>query len=391
MRAAAPISTVAEGGAPTLSCIKGPAKPCQTTHPLAPCSKIDPSSLNRSIIKLVPYIVVKSNGQEVARRELDCGLVIGRAPDCDIAVRDILLSRRHLRLQPSDDGWMVQDLQSKNGTVLNGERLRSPRVLNDNDVVRFGRSKVIFHAGMPDEDFADQVLAPTRPATPGDTLAGTLSGFTLLLPGEGDLPDDMPNPQPRPKDPPAYAHEELQTLLTAIASSSWDSVYAEARQPLRGGQGFESDEEVREVREIRERRRARPSSPTDISLQASPAATPAPVSIPAVSRPRRTPGFQASLHAAVAGVWVCLLILLNMSQKPLASGSVARPIPIANSTDLSTPNDSDPSANLDSQLQKAADQEPSDTADPTPRPIPFNTQAAKHAAATTALYLPLAW
>ena len=145
----------------------------------------------------MPYIVVKSNGQEVARRELDCGLVIGRAPDCDMAVRDILLSRRHVRIQPSDDGWMIQDLQSKNGTVLNGERLRSPRVLRDNDVVRFGRSKIIFHAGLPDEDFADHVLAPARPATPGDSLAGTLSGFTLLLPGEGEVTQDMPCPQPR--------------------------------------------------------------------------------------------------------------------------------------------------------------------------------------------------
>jgi hypothetical protein len=336
----------------------------------------------------MPYIVVKSNGQEIARRELDCGLVLGRAPDCDVAVRDILLSRRHLRLQPSDDGWMVQDLQSKNGTVLNGERLRSPRVLRDNDVVRFGRSKIIFHAGLPEEDFADEVLAPARPATPGDSLAGTLSGFTLLLPGEGEITQDMPCPQPRAKDPPAYDKEELQTLLTAIASSSWDSVYAEARQPLRGGQGFELDEDVRE------RRRVRPSSPTDLSLQASPVVA-APLPVAAVSQRRwKNSGFQPTLHAAVAGVWVCLLILLNMSHKPVANGSTAANTPTNHPADAYRLDDSDPNTIIDSQTLKAADQESSETpqaTDPAPRPIPFSAQAAKAAAATASLYLQLLW
>jgi pSer/pThr/pTyr-binding forkhead associated (FHA) protein len=304
----------------------------------------------------VPYIVVKSNGQEVALRELDSGLVIGRAPDCDIAVRDILLSRRHLRLQPSDDGWMVQDLQSKNGSVLNGERLRVPRVLRDNDVVRFGRSKIIFHAGLPEEDFADQVLAPARPATPGDSLAGTLSGFTLLLPGEGELSQDMPNPRPRPKDPPAYDKEELQTLLTAIASSSWDSVYAEARQPLRGGQGIELDEEVRP------RRRARPSSPTDFSLQANPAAQPVAV---VKKVPRKQWGSGATMHAAVALVWICLLVLLNISPKPIAGASTHVTPPV-----------SSPDSTIDSQPENAADQE---------------TPPASNPDATAAMYLEYYW
>lgn len=192
----------------------------------------------------------------------------------------------------------------------------------------------------------------------------------------------MPCPQPRAKDPPAYDKEELQTLLTAIASSSWDSVYAEARQPLRGGQGFELDEDVRE------RRRVRPSSPTDLSLQASPVAV-SPPPVATVSRRRwSNSGFQPSLHAAVAGVWVCLLILLNMSHKPVAVGSTARP---ANPYRVDSP---DSNAIVDGQPVSAADQEPSDTTqapDPAPRPIPFNAQAAKNAAASAALYWPLLW
>jgi pSer/pThr/pTyr-binding forkhead associated (FHA) protein len=329
----------------------------------------------------VPYIVVKSNGLDVALRELDCPLVVGRAPDCDLTVHDILLSRRHLRLEATDDGWIVQDLQSKNGTVINGERIRFPRVLRDNDVVRFGRSKLVFHAGLPDEDFAEQLLSPARPATPGDTLSGTLSGFTLLLPGEGDIPQDIPNPQPRPRDPPAYDRAELQTLLAAIASSSWDSVYAEARQPLRGGQGFETDDEVRD------RPRVRPSSPTDLSLQANPVT---PVAAPAAApKIRRNFPSEIFLHGAVSGIWIVLLVLLNMSQKATAIGSTPPMVPNEPAAHpAAVHSDSD---NLDDQdAVKAADPQPADQQGGL-RPVSLNLQTGKTAALTASMYLPVIW
>jgi hypothetical protein len=278
---------------------------------------------------------------------------------------------------------MIQDLQSKNGTVVGGERLVSPKILADNDVVRFGRSKIIFHAGLPEDDFAEQMLAPTRPATPGDSLAGTLSGFTLLLPGEGDIPDDMPNPQPRPKDPPAYDKEELQTLLSAIASSSWDSVYAEARQPIRGGQGMESDDDT-----ARPRRRPRPSSPTDLSLQASAAASATLVPIDVVPPPPaadipiagKKTRLRPSVHLAVACIWVGLLILMNISQKPAASG-------YASQNPLATP-----PANtvLDPNLINAADQEFTDPPPAAVQSAPdyeWNSQALKAAARQSAPFL----
>ena len=152
---------------------------------------------------------------------------------------------------------------------------------------------------------------------------------------------------------------------------------------MRGGQGFELDEDVRE------RRRVRPSSPTDLSLQASPVAN-ASMPVPAVTKHGWKSGFQPSLHAAVAGVWVCLLILLNMSHKPVASGSAAGNMPTARSADPYRVDDSDSNAVVDGQLVKAADQEASDTPQ-TPKPIPFSAQSAKAAAATASLYLPLIW
>jgi pSer/pThr/pTyr-binding forkhead associated (FHA) protein len=368
----------------------------------------------------VPYIVIKSNGQEIDRRELAGSIVIGRAPDCDVTLRDILLSRRHCRLEPNGDTWTLHDLQSKNGTIINAERLQGPWVLQDNDVVRLGRAKIIFHAGLPDEDIADRVMTPARPADPGDSLAGTLSGFTLLLPGEGENPENMPCPQPRPKDPPAYGQEELQTLLSAIASSSWDSVYAEARQPRRNVERAAEEEST-------PRRRVRPRSPMDFSLQVNPeipeateievdeAEQPAPepeqpatvaVMLPsALPKPRRKFAVRPSLHLAVAALWIVALVVLNINRPPIARRAMGDQMtPNVISMPTMTPMDEQNQAitaasnqesddNDSAETSEAAQKVPAPTAhQPTFKPISINKLSARWVAENAASYLPaIAW
>jgi len=43
----------------------------------------------------MPYLIFSANGDEIDRRELSEPVIIGRAPDCTICIRDILLSRKH--------------------------------------------------------------------------------------------------------------------------------------------------------------------------------------------------------------------------------------------------------------------------------------------------------
>jgi hypothetical protein len=50
-------------------------------------------------------------------------LVIGRLPDCDVVITDETVSRRHAQLTFRDEGWILQDLNSTNGTRLNGQRV----------------------------------------------------------------------------------------------------------------------------------------------------------------------------------------------------------------------------------------------------------------------------
>lgn len=50
-------------------------------------------------------------------------LVIGRHRGCDVVLSDLSVSRRHARLVFRDGRWILQDLDSTNGTMVNGRRV----------------------------------------------------------------------------------------------------------------------------------------------------------------------------------------------------------------------------------------------------------------------------
>jgi len=50
-------------------------------------------------------------------------LLVGRHRGCDIVLSDLSVSRRHARLIFRDGKWVVQDLDSTNGTIVNGRRV----------------------------------------------------------------------------------------------------------------------------------------------------------------------------------------------------------------------------------------------------------------------------
>lgn len=62
---------------------------------------------------------------------------VGRASENDIVISDSSVSRHHARLERSDDGFVVEDLHSTNGTMLNGVPIDRERIEND-DELAFG-------------------------------------------------------------------------------------------------------------------------------------------------------------------------------------------------------------------------------------------------------------
>jgi FHA domain/Domain of unknown function (DUF1707) len=68
-------------------------------------------------------------------------LTIGRASDCDCVLADETVSRHHARLRRSGPGWLLLDLDSTNGTRLNGRRLVEEIEVRAGDRVSFGTAR----------------------------------------------------------------------------------------------------------------------------------------------------------------------------------------------------------------------------------------------------------
>ncbi len=72
-------------------------------------------------------------------------LTIGRNADCDIVLDDRQVSRLHARVLWRDDGYQVEDLDSKNGTHLNGRDVVGCQPLHDGDEIQIAlRYKLAF-------------------------------------------------------------------------------------------------------------------------------------------------------------------------------------------------------------------------------------------------------
>lgn len=73
-------------------------------------------------------------------------LLIGRHSFNDICLRDHSVSRHHAIIVPSGPVWVIVDLNSTNGTVINGRKVRQ-EVLRDGDEIAIGRFDLVFEGG----------------------------------------------------------------------------------------------------------------------------------------------------------------------------------------------------------------------------------------------------
>jgi diguanylate cyclase (GGDEF)-like protein len=76
----------------------------------------------------------------------DRPLIIGRSPDCDIQLTDDCVSRVHCRITPANNGIIISDLDSTNGTYIDGVSVTA-RPLRDGDRIKIGRSIFKFLTG----------------------------------------------------------------------------------------------------------------------------------------------------------------------------------------------------------------------------------------------------
>ena len=70
-------------------------------------------------------------------------LILGRSRSCNVTLRDPTTSRHHVMLQVFDGEVAVKDLQSSNGTFVNGYKLSGRKVLEDGDRVTVGETDIV--------------------------------------------------------------------------------------------------------------------------------------------------------------------------------------------------------------------------------------------------------
>jgi hypothetical protein len=110
--------------------------------------------------------------QHLVRLSPDAGeIVVGRRETSDIPLPwDERVSRTHASIERLGDDWVVVDEGlSRNGTFLNGERVQGRRLLREGDILRVGRTPLLFRA--PQGLGADPTL--------GDSFSGGMTAAEL--------------------------------------------------------------------------------------------------------------------------------------------------------------------------------------------------------------------
>jgi sigma-B regulation protein RsbU (phosphoserine phosphatase) len=92
---------------------------------------------------------VPADGEQFDHWLTEESLIIGRSSSAGLALPDRYLSRQHSRIFRDQGKVFLEDLGSRNGTLLNGELVESPRALKAGDVVKVSGSVITLHTGGP--------------------------------------------------------------------------------------------------------------------------------------------------------------------------------------------------------------------------------------------------
>jgi hypothetical protein len=99
-----------------------------------------------SVDGIPPGTLVSPSGYRLDLAGIGTSIVsIGRDVSSDVVVDDERVSRRHARLRPTERGWVLEDLESTNGTRVNGFRTQA-QLLSDGDTISIGASTFAFEA-----------------------------------------------------------------------------------------------------------------------------------------------------------------------------------------------------------------------------------------------------
>jgi pSer/pThr/pTyr-binding forkhead associated (FHA) protein len=169
----------------------------------------------------VPTLYVQRNaGNDEEIQWEQPTLSIGRDPTNDLVIEHKLASRRHARFEKDDIGFYIHDLESTNGTFVNGQRIQGVHLLRNNDEVWVGDTVIVFRDPEATMKGTPPPVARHRVLEPQEELKVDTKAKEVVLRGQ-------------PLDPPLTAKEfQLLDLLyqhkgevlskEQIAQGVWD-------------------------------------------------------------------------------------------------------------------------------------------------------------------------
>ena len=130
-------------------------------------------------------------------------VIIGRHPECSIQIDDGSVSRHHAKVTNSDGVWFLEDLESRNGTFLNGQAIQQQTRLFDGAVIKICDISFNFYTG-------DSIVEGNRPTLEErDYRKGTVPRRSSVI-----LSDDSESHVMSQLDPPSH-----QSVITTKVSA----------------------------------------------------------------------------------------------------------------------------------------------------------------------------
>ena len=138
--------TVEPQGAPRVEAPPAPVEAGQTMiyRPRAPVETQAVSAEELGVEREVVTLTLNGTRHTVSQRSV----VLGRSRECDIRVDDPNVSRRHAEVRQEGATYWLVDLDSTNGTELNGKRVSRAK-LEDGDTIVLGGTEIVFGRALP--------------------------------------------------------------------------------------------------------------------------------------------------------------------------------------------------------------------------------------------------
>ncbi|MFK7737401.1 MAG: sigma 54-interacting transcriptional regulator [Pirellulaceae bacterium] len=99
---------------------------------------------------LTAYLTIQQGNRwsDILRLSPEQTVLIGRSSECEIVVKDERVSRNHAEIAPQSGSWVVRDLGSRNGTLVNKSPIEGEHLLRDGEWIEVGECRVTFSLGL---------------------------------------------------------------------------------------------------------------------------------------------------------------------------------------------------------------------------------------------------